>query len=205
MKNKKTIHKLVALLLSISMIPALSPIKGAEAASKNLFCENFESFEAGVIKEATEHVTGNFGNIHYELYTGDKIEIVEDNGNKYLKFTRKSTSVNNSYVVYEFPSAYDNQNLTVSYDFRPEVHSQYFSRFGTLVDDVNAYLADSTYNEVAYPKDATITNNYFYGSTVGQNNYLEIYDRVKTYGTYSDNVTSTDVPEYSIPDCGANN
>ena len=80
-----------------------------------------------------------------------------------------------------------------------------FVGFGTLVDDVNAYLADSSYKEVAYPKDATITNNYFYGSTVGQDNYLEIYDRVKTYGTYSDNVTSTDVPEYSIPDCGANN
>ena len=99
-----------------------------------LFVEDFEGFKEGIIKEPTAYVEEYKNGLYYALYPGDKLEIAKDeeSGNKYLKLTRGSDKSNNSYVMYAFPEAYTGGVISVSYDYKPEAHSQCFDRFGTL-------------------------------------------------------------------------
>ena len=73
MKKRKTVGKILAFLLSVTRLPAVFSVHIAEAASKNIFIEDFQDWEVGVIKEATtEKIIGQVGNLYYELYIGDK-------------------------------------------------------------------------------------------------------------------------------------
>ena len=88
MKKSKVVRSIIAHLLSIAIITALLPVWRASAANIILFVEDFEDYDVGVIVEAEEDQTTatRIGNIEFVLKTGDKLEIAEENGNKYLKF-----------------------------------------------------------------------------------------------------------------------
>lgn len=104
MKKRKPVHKMLAFLLSVTMLPVVFPLKNAQAAAGTLMTVDFEDYEVGVICEATDStgtVETTFGdNIYYKLFPGDKLEIAEEDGNKYLRFTRVSSESANSYVMY---------------------------------------------------------------------------------------------------------
>ena len=76
-----------------------------------------------------------------------------------------------------------------------------FNGFTKLVEDVN-----SSSDKLGYPKHATITGNSFYGSKVNNSDYLSLAAHVTSWSlAYRDNNTSTSVPAYDIPECGARN
>ena len=106
-----------------------------------------------------------------------------------------SDNVYESFV--KFLSKSDVQNTL---DYRKKNHNG----FDSLLNDVESYQADSTY-EMGYPKSAIITGNVFYGANVNNSDYEAIEADVKTYGTVSGNTYSVNAGEYSIPVCGIQN
>ena len=130
--------KLIAFASAFSVLTSLFPsgIAASAQSDNTLFTEDFESYEVGVISQATSDqaaLTKTLNErIGYQLKAGDKIEIAEENGNKYLKITRASTSTSYSRYAYYFPKTYTTGKFAVSYDFMPEEHNQYFRHFGSL-------------------------------------------------------------------------
>ena len=76
-----------------------------------------------------------------------------------------------------------------------------FNGFTKLVEDVN-----NSSDKLGYPKHATITGNNFYGNKVNNSDYLSLAAHVTSWAlAYKDNNSSTTVPAYDIPECGARN
>ena len=185
MEKRKSIHKMLAFLLSVTMLPVVFPLKNAQAAAGTLMTVDFEDYEVGVICEATELTNAMVGNIRYELYPGDKVEIAEENGNKFLKFTRGDlTNTNNSYVAYQFyqdDKTLSGGRISISYDYRPEGHNLYFSRFGTLASTANGFGASWASNKpviqqiISYKTNLYVHNNtnndYYVGGVNKHTNY----------------------------------
>ena len=173
MKNLRPIKKITATVISISVFSAFLPVRPAQAASTSLFVEDFESYEVGTIIEADSNQTSStrIGNIEYQLQAGDKLEIAQENGNKYLKITRPSSSATNSHIKYYFPETYSGKKYTISYDFRPEVHSRHFARFGSFIrEDNNINLTTVTYKNNFYANPST-NNNYYVANLLNSANY----------------------------------
>ena len=205
MKNaKKLASWILALTMATGTVPAMAAdTAGEEVVSKKTctleFMDDFEDYEVGVIKEIPEdgvYTTGKIGSIEYSLYPGDKIEIAEENGNKYLKFTRESDGTSSSSLRYLFPEVYSGGKYAVSYDFKPEVHSKNFGSFGTLIDSKkdnlqsvlsysgNIYVHNNTdnvwyiygiVNSSAYKAYSTLTQEVDFTKTADNYNYYANY------------------------------
>lgn len=104
-------------------------------------------------------------------------------------------------TLYEaFVKFISNSSVVATLEERKTKHNG----FTTLLNDVESYMEDSTY-EMGYPKSAVITGNVFYGANVNNSDYETIEADVKTYGTVSGNTYSVNAGEYSIPVCGIQN
>ena len=183
MKKRKSIYKILAFLLSVTMLPFVLPMQNANAASTTVFTEDFQGFEPGVLCAATtEKIIGQIGKLYYELYPGDKLEIVqEENGNKYLKFTRGSESSSNSYVMYAFPQAYTGGILSVAYDYKPEAHSLYFSRFGTIASSAHGVGATWAVDKKIIQQIISYSDNIYTSSTTNSNYWIGGMNNISKY------------------------
>jgi len=202
MKNAKKIASwILALIMVAGTAPASfaadtaseTPSGGGEKTTALEFLEDFEDYEVGVIKaipESGSYATGKIGNIEYSLYPGDKIEIAEENGNKYLKFTRESDGTSSSSLRYIFPEIYKEGKYSVSYDFKPEVHSKNSWAFGVLIDSTKANIQDIvSYSGNIYIHDNTVNDWYVYGilNRTAYNDYstlTQVVDFTETADNY---------------------
>ena len=136
--RKKITALITVLTVALSLLPA--GMTAVQATGGDLFIEDFESYEVGVIAQNAgtynyDPGTSFAAGIGYKLKAGDKIEIAEENGNKYLKITRGSTSTDFSRYTYFFPQIYESKKYTVSYDFMTEEHNQNFQRIFFVKED----------------------------------------------------------------------
>ena len=153
-----------------------SPFEGTAftiTGSNNLFTEDFESYSVGTIVEAASDQSSStrIGNIDYQLRAGDKLEIAEENGNKYLKITRASESSTSSHIKYYFPEIYLDGKYSVSYDFKPDVHNRYFARFGSFIRTDGINLTTISYGNNVYANGSTSNSAYYIGNLLKTANY----------------------------------
>ena len=205
MKKRKSIHKILAFLLSVTMLPFVFPFQNVEAANKTMFVEDFEDWEVGTIIAATSTQTSAtvVGRISYQLVAGDKLEIAqEENGNKYLKITRVDDSTSKSHIKYYFPETYKDNKYVISYDFKPENHSMHFFRFGSFIRDNNGTesinLTTISYGYAFYANNTTASAEPYrvpnlFKSANYNNTYLpygtitQTIDLTKSSGNYEFN------------------
>ena len=170
----KRTKKLTAVAAVAAVASSLLPtwIAASAQTDNTLFTEDFESYEVGTIIEATSDQSSStrVGNIDYQLRTGDKLEIAEENGNKYLKITRASESSTNSHIKYYFPETYSDGTYTISYDFRPDVHNRYFARFGSFIRTSGINLTTISYGNDVYANNGT-NASYYIGNLLKSANY----------------------------------
>lgn len=126
MERKKFLTTFAAVLL-FSCVVRAEGTDGYSVVRK----EDFENFEVGVLVNFEGHDTFTSDNISFEGYSGDKLEIAEENGNKFLKITIQDKSTSNKILKYYF-DAVTGGEVRVSYDFIPKVSSKYFDKFGAL-------------------------------------------------------------------------
>ena len=175
MRCSDIVKSTTAAVLSIAVFSGLLPQRTVKAAVVELFVEDFESYEAGVIAEAETDQTSvtTVGNIDYQLCAGDKLEIAEEDGNKYLKITRASESSTNSHIKYFFPDAYSEGTYSFSYDFKPELHNRHFARFGSLIREGGTVnIATLSYGNNVYAHNSTDAN-YYIGNLIKSANYTD--------------------------------
>jgi len=148
----KKYSKIISIILSAGIFAGIIPQATAEG-SDNLFLEDFEGYDAGIIAEAgSSAVTGIFGYIKYTLQPGDKLEIVEEAGNKYLKITTDNLQNNANWdkkstvLVCDFGVNYKNDVYDVSFDYIGMNHSKAFHAFGELMTDESNTGGANDYN-----------------------------------------------------------
>ena len=189
--------KLMACLLSLAMLPVIIPWQEKAEASTQVFVEDFESYPVGVIAQDAgtynyDPATSFTAGIGYKLKAGDKIEIAEENGNKYLKITRGSTSTDFSRYTYFFPQIYESKKYTVSYDFMTEEHNQYFRHFGSLWKK----NANGTRGGVI-KQITSFEDDIYYDTNTPKNPFYHILDTSKytgsAYATIAQTVDFTDL------------
>ena len=180
----------VGSVTAVSGTPAFSGTAFTLTGSSYLFTEDFEGYEVGTIIEAQSDqssvTTALDGRIGYQLKTGDKLEIAEDNGNKYLKITRASTSTSYSRYAYYFPQTYGGKRYTVSYDFMPEEHNQYFRHFGSL------WKQNSDGTKTGVVKQVTsYGKNIYYCNDPSKNDFPNVLNTAKYSGSAYATVSQT--------------
>ena len=186
--------KILTCLLVIAMLPTVA-VKWQSTAEANsvLFTEDFESYTVGTIIEAAsdQSTPTRVGNIDYQLRAGDKLEIAQENGNKYLKITRASTSSTDSHIKYYFGETFSANKYSISYDFKPDVHNRYFSRLGSLIKDPSGVSQTiNTYSGNAYVDSGTNASYYVQGlvsstAYTGYAKITQVVDLTKSTDNYS--------------------
>ena len=170
--KKKIMALSIVFAVSASFLPSTSAVLAQ--SDSDLFTEDFESYEVGTIIDATEDQSSatRVGNIDCQLRAGDKLEIAQENGNKYLKITRASESSTNSHIKYYFPETFSGNKYAISYDFKPEAHNKHFARFGSLIREGGAInITTVTYGNNFYANSSTGNSAYYVGNLLKTANY----------------------------------
>ena len=182
----KRTNKILAVLVSAAMFSGIMPAIMSSAEDINLKTsagvafEDFEDYDVGVIAESAGNHT--FGNFEFTLYANDKIEIAEENGNKYLKITRGSTSGSDTTIRYNFSEVQKEGTVTVSYDFIPEESSKNFQGFGVLEKEDKGVIQNIiTYNKDVYV-DGNLTAEWYVSNILGHMVHSSITQSVEING-----------------------
>lgn len=140
----KTVKKIVTMLLTISMLPAILPMQSASAAGKELFSEDFEGYAVGAVTIEGNKAYDSEGKLiptsHVSLKSSDHLRIEEENGNKYLAiYTDRNNTSNRTTVALLFDEGISGGTKEVSYDIMPKAHYACFRRLGILTYDKSSY------------------------------------------------------------------
>lgn len=137
-------RKLAAMMVSISMLPVILPMKSASAAGKELFSEDFESYAVGAVTVTGNKAYDNDGKLiptsYVSLKNSDHIAIEEKNGNKYLViYTERNNTGTRSNFSFLFDNSFSGGTKEVSYDIMPKAHYACFRRLGILTYDKSSH------------------------------------------------------------------
>ena len=196
-KTKKLASWILALTMVAGIVPAMAeentngeaPVVTKESTTSLLFAEDFEGYEVGVVAENPVDATTvkNYENeaFNLTLHPGDKLEIAEENGNKYMKLTVGNTTTSETKILYNFPESYVGGEKRVSYDFYPEVHSRRFNFLGVVNDSIKSTRAQMmcTYGNAIY------LSNGVGGSVPGIFGFLDVNKYSGEFGTITQTLT----------------
>ena len=137
-------RNLAAIMVSISMLPVILPMKSASAAGKELFSEDFESYAVGAVTVTGNKAYDNDGKLiptsYVTLKNSDHLEIEEDNGNKYLViYTERNNTGTRTNFSFLFDDSFSGGTKEVSYDIMPKAHYACFRRLGILTYDKSSH------------------------------------------------------------------
>ena len=156
------------------------PFKGSTytlIGNSDLFSENFEGYETGVIATGeadTVSTTRNPGRLSYKLIEGDKLEIVEKDGSKVLKLTAVKGDTTARRVILDFDQHYgDGKAYDISFDYYVENNSVWFSDFGSVCDDKisgqSAYVHSAYFNPIKVI--SSYQNNLYFDRSSAENKF----------------------------------